>query len=791
MIVGFKGLRGVPVIPIVFCFPMTGFSQQRQKSVSRPAAADSMTEIPEVLVAPLFIETSEFTSLITMVNELSFAVDAEVVLLDRQGVRIAAQTVAFPAHSQETLLVGDLLRKANSVERMGSVEIHPDPAKVITMAIAGQISITGSGANFGQHIEEEFLMAGMQGTGVMRSAGTSLAGQPVVALSNTAATAQTATISCIAEKGAATQQQVQLAAGGSAVIQACTNSPNAAVSLIENVLAPSSQPLDHRGAFGISVAGDGKAGSLSVFGFSWRDTPRGAMLSSQNFVDAGTVRSGNTVFTGVPVGPSNYLPGTTFIPEVAVANFDTTAVNATVLFARTDDSGPTATVVATVSVPAMSSKTVGLPPLAGDPGLRNSFIVQSDAAPGTLFSSVVSVGSSGFGLVEQIGKDQQIGDNGGGHPWALTDGGQDAVLMLFNHSNVSKYFNVKIGNGGVLWHQAWQLAPMETRAISIRDLIMRQIKDQDGVVLPMTLDHGEISWFNPNPAEGKGRLLQIERSSQLVAGNTHVRGNSRMARSFSCGYNIVLCGATLSTSIIAFPFQNDSSPLALGPVVAQLCLAFDPTACTGQSYSQGGSGYNYNWQSNIPSIATVSGSATSSTATFFGAGVGAGSATGFVASASCNMGGSGEPDVQVPGSIKSVSTTLAVDCSTGGGAFPYGIRGDFAYQVYDTATPAKVMAVSGMACLERISKVTVDGVPQPGLSTDWSATCGTTDGSGTFHDTPYGYCSGGPSTYTATQEIKFIVSGVDYPVRTNSVTFTTTGAGKGTVINGSDGTLTR
>jgi hypothetical protein len=577
-----------------------------------------------------------------MVNELNFAVTVKVVLFDRNDSQIASRTVAFGAHSQEVLAVSDLLHQGNSAETVGSVEILPDPAKVVTMAIAAQISITGSGGSFDQHIEEEFLMAGTQGSGVLRSAGTSLAGLPVVAIKNTGATVQMATITCIAEKTAAAQQQVQLAAGASVLVQACSTSANAAVSLIGDVLAPATQALKNRGAFGISVASDGAPGSLAVFGFSWRGTARGAMLSSQNFVDAGIIQSGNTVFTGVPIGASNHMPGAVFTPEVAMANFGTVPVNATVLFARTDDSGPAATNVATASVSPMSSQTVSLPPLDGDPGLRNSFIVQSDAAPGVLFSSIVSVGSSGFGLVEQIGKDQQIRDNAGGHPWTLTEDGQDSILLLFNHSVTAKYFNVKIGSGAVLWQQAWQLAPMETRVISIRGLITGQVPDQDGLVLPKTLDHGEISWFTPNAAEGKGRLMQIDRSSQLVAGNTQV------ARNFSCGYNIVLCGALLSTSSIIFPFQTDSNPLVLGPVIALLCLAYDPNACSGQSYGQGGSGYSYHWQSNIPSIATVSGSTTSSTSHYWGAGAGTGSATGFISSAQCSPGGGGTPTLNRP-----------------------------------------------------------------------------------------------------------------------------------------------
>lgn len=189
------------------------------------------------------------------------------------------------------------------------------------------------------------------------------------------------------------------------------------------------------------------------------------------------------------------------------------------------------------------------------------------------------------------------------------------------------------------WQQAWQLQSMETRAISIRDLIANQTKDQDGVALPATLSYGEISWFTPNPGEGKGRLLQIDRLSQLVAGNT------RIARNFSCGQSIVLCGALLNTTSITFPFQSDSSPLFLGAVIPVLCLAFDPNACSGQSYGQGGSGYTYHWQSNNTAIATISGSSTSTTSTYHGAGVGTGSASGFVSSAQCNPSAGGTPKV--------------------------------------------------------------------------------------------------------------------------------------------------
>lgn len=365
-----------------------------------------MSEMAEVLAAPLFIEDAGFSSTITMVSELNFPVNAQVILFDRHGAQIMSQTVAFAAHSRQVVAVGDLLRQANSGETMGSVEVLPDPAKVVSMAIAAQVSIGGSGASLGQQIEEEFLTLGMPGSGILRAAGGALVGNPVVALQNTAITAQTVTISCVTEKGAATQQQVELRAGGWALLQACTNLSSAAVNAIGGALATPSGGAANLGAFGVSVAGSGKPGSLAAFGFSWRGAPRGALLSSQNFLDTGTFNSGNTVFTGVPVGPANYLPGSIFTPQLALANFGPNPVSATVRFARTAGSGPEASNVATTSVPAMSAQSIALPSLTGDPGLRNSFIVQSDAAPGTLLADLASVGAPGFGLVEQIGKDE-------------------------------------------------------------------------------------------------------------------------------------------------------------------------------------------------------------------------------------------------------------------------------------------------------------------------------------------------------------------------------------------------
>ena len=238
-----------------------------------------------------------------------------------------------------------------------------------------------------------------------------------------------------------------------------------------------------------------------------------------------------------------------------------------------------------------------------------------------ILASLAAVGTPGLAIVDQIGKDQSTKFNGGGHPWDLT-AGRDAVLLLFNHSTVPKYFNVKIGNGKILWQRAWKLAPMETRAVDIRDLIARQVKDLHGAVLPPTLDQGEIGWFTPNPGEGSGRLMQIDSATQTVAGLI------RSTRNFSCSYPYVICGAYLYIDTMTLAEGESSSPEYLGEVIPLICNDEGNGSCSGQSSSESAQGYSYSWVSNSPSIASVSGSSTSSTATFFGNGVGRGSVSG-------------------------------------------------------------------------------------------------------------------------------------------------------------------
>lgn len=86
-------MRRCVVIPALLLETLPPFAFCQKALPANQAASNSMSEMPQILVAPLFIETAGFTSTISMVSELNFPVTAQVVVFDRHGTPITSQTV--------------------------------------------------------------------------------------------------------------------------------------------------------------------------------------------------------------------------------------------------------------------------------------------------------------------------------------------------------------------------------------------------------------------------------------------------------------------------------------------------------------------------------------------------------------------------------------------------------------------------------------------------------------------------------------------------------------------------
>ena len=551
------------------------------KPASAEAGMASMGEMP--LVAPLFIENGQLSTTVTIVSGMARATTVDVVLLDQKGAEIIRQTYPLDGHAQLVVKVADLLQAANSGIFVGSVKVETDAEAQMNMAVLGQVSIAGTARSAQVYMEEEFPMTAAGDSGVFRAVAPAGLGFPVLALRSTSSTYQTVTMTCLYEHGDPAQTQVKLAPGEMVLSGACAAGNERLPSLDAGW---TQQKVDSKGATGISVTSTGAAGAFCVYGFLMAGQAGSPIYTALNFTDAGAMNSGNTVFAGVPVGAQNHMGSDVFAPALALVNFGTQAVKATVIHAVMSGDGPSGKPAATVTVPGQSSMTVPLASLNGDPQMRNSFVVQSDAAKGTLYASLTVFGGNTFRAVQLLGRDAWQPYNGGAHPWT-TAGGATSTLLLFNYSSTPQTFYVWISGGGVQWRQRYELAALETKALDVGNLVATGAKDEVGQILPPDVTGGVAQWTTFSFGKGTGRLLVTQPGTGL-------------ARNFSCQQTADLCGtSSMDNSSLSFPVQTSGQ---MGPFWADCCMT-TIGVCGG--INNGPMGWGANWTSYNTSVASI------------------------------------------------------------------------------------------------------------------------------------------------------------------------------------------
>lgn len=224
--------------------------------------------------------------------------------------------------------------------------------------------------------------------------------------------------------------------------------------------------------------------------------------------------------------------------------------------------------------------------------------------------------------LELQAKDEGSRQNAGGHPWSLEDG-MESTLLLFNHANKSQHFTVAI-SGSESWQKTYTMAAMETKAVSLRELIESRTTDDSGRTLSPDVQSGEASWFVPDSTQSTGRLLQFSRATG-------------MARNYSCGFEHLLCGSSVSIYQSTFP---DGSVADFADITGITCTSGSYTACSGAQTGTGGS-YNTRWTAGSPNVTPISGSNTNSNVNLLGAAAGSSFTTGLIQSNYCSSAGRG------------------------------------------------------------------------------------------------------------------------------------------------------
>jgi hypothetical protein len=671
-----------------------------------------MMQMP--VVAPLFIQNQDFRSTLILVNGSNVSTYADVVLTGLDGSQIASQRVQFSPHSQRRLEGDTLLQSAVSSGTTGRITVMQSP-ELKGMSINSQLAITYLGPKQSNYIDEEVAMPTAESSPILRAVTDKGDGSPIVALTSLAETLQRIEVECLGENGHFSKV-IELAASETLLTAACDERTRHGADF-HTVLDTAAE--GQRRTVGIALSSDGMPGSFAAFGLTLHKNQDEHFFSAINFSDPKMAMSSNAVFAGVPVGWATLLPEGKYIPRVALANFSKKDLHAVIKYSRMSGETPVVQDVTNAVVPAMRTKYISLEGLEGDPDLENSFLVTADGAPGDLIAKLMSSSDSKLQEVEIAAKTEADVYNGGSHPWSLEEG-NDSTLLLFNHDKKPLYFNVNIGSGTLIWEKAFLLQPMETRNVSLRELIQTQVEDDKKMVLPKDLTSGQLLWFVHALNAGHGRLLQSNRGTA-------------MARNFSCPNGVVIGDAYFynpgfsPTSLVAGQTQNTPN------VQTDAFFPTYPGACSGQWAANGGTGLMYQWTSWNINAVSISGSNTMTYASLYGAGAGTAEVDVLVTdSHGCPAGAGGHTAVRVPTyffspSEKQIGTPSA--CVQAGYT---GYFIDVSYYVADASSSR--VSQSGMAPGENLG----DGKGWH----DAYATPATTRSDGSFDGTPFGACYG-------------------------------------------------
>jgi hypothetical protein len=545
-------------------------------------------------VVPLFIADGNFASTLVLVNGSSVQTYADVTVRSLDGKTVATKRVQFQPDSQQQLNLRTLLNSAGAAgTTTGSIIVmqSSDLSGVVITAVLSMTRLSPSQPNY---IDQEISMPSAAGSQILRAVADKGEGSPIVAITSLSTVEQHVQVQCLGKNDKKLSKAVVLSAGETLLTSACSEETLHGADFQSFAGDFRDEP---QGPIGIALTSDAMPGSFAAFALAPHGPRERRYFSSVSFTDPKMLMSSTTVFTGVPVGSAVQLTAGKYTPAVALANFANKDTRVTVRYAQTSGDTPNTQDVETVTVPAQSSKEVSLAGLIGDPNLQNSFLIVSDGGPGDVVAKLVARSDSQLREVELLGKDLKNPQNGGNHPWSL-ENGTNSTLLLFNTSGVPRYFNVAISAGLTVWRKAYQLQPLQTKAISFLDLITNEVKDDKGNLLPKDIWSGQVQWHSPSANAGRGRLIQSN-------------PDKAMARNFSCGFVAQLCEVDFAGT----SYQANGSTVTFGSMNPYVCA----NTCSGTPVGPGGVGYGYSWSSSDSAIASVSGASDAQSVQTYGA----------------------------------------------------------------------------------------------------------------------------------------------------------------------------
>jgi hypothetical protein len=663
-----KKMRAVVIIALGASVVMSAQRQapiKREYIPSHPAISSppvdhlSSSLVAEMMpfVAPLVIETTEVSSKLVLANSSNESTFATVTLYSTDGSKSDQQRVTFLPHEKKELPMSSIGAGLASNERWGSIMVEQDPHKA-GVVVAGQVVVSDLRSSVPAYVDEELAMPEMVGSNQLVGVTDQSEAPPLVAITNLSSELQHVSVLCDHDAKEPRQSTITLASHATLSFKGCSD--GRAINLSDYTAAVTGG--HERGVFGLQVEGDGLPGSLAAFGLAPHFRGRDMIFSSVPFSDPQLIHSVDTVFAGVPIGIQQTLPYGTYVPHMSYTNFSNLPIHLSVYLADTPDtysqeSNSTLSPLnieklRTITVPAHTGGEYIFNGMEAKNGLLHSVQIKADGSPGQYQTKLVSRSDGRLYQIELLAKDAMDINNSGIHPWSIDDD-TESHLILFNHTPGPRTVGFSIISGANLWRHEFTLAAFETREISFNAIEKEKTLDDFGRTLPLTAKEGVVNWMSPESGYVTGRLMVTSRANA-------------MARNFSCGGVIVLCGINFATYD---EFITAGETLYMyGDEQDDFCTASEPLQCSGTGAGTEGTASHY-WTVGATSIIALNASteASKTLPLLKGVSAGSGKAQIQVNAGGCSDTGTGDPTVQVPTADPVVSTnsSQARSCPTG------------------------------------------------------------------------------------------------------------------------------
>lgn len=630
-------------------FPATPIANP-STAANTPATQSEM--LPQV--APVFVEDGKTTSSLVIVNNSAISAGATISVRGLSGTEAMHTHIPLEPHEQQEISLQSLLSGVQNAPTIGSVTVSQDP-ELKGLTVVSQLLITNQRGALPSYVDEELAMPVIGGSTTLRGVADESLGSALIAVTSIVGWTQKITLHCMSQNNESKPAVITLPAEATVLISSCSGQT---VSDLESYSSGIIQHPQH-GIQGYELVTDGGIGTIAAFGLAAHSRNQDPVYSGIPFTDPATIHAANSVFAGVPFGAQPALPDGIYAPRISFTNFSAHPAHITVSLVTTPPGDPSSASVTAASpqrqilqqltiVPRRTSEfTLSNP--GSQSGLQQSLIVETDRNPGEVLSKVVSRSDGNLFQIELLGKDQMDEDNGGSHPWSI-NGDSVAHLLLFNYSDNPRVFGVGVSNGAIVWDKKYTLVPYETREISINELIQDEVPDDKGQILSPLHTSGVVNWMVPDSGEGTGRLMVTSHSQAI-------------ARNFSCGNFIVVCGSQVWTNFSSFPINS----IAMAGYTAepQFCDEFSPSQCTGGSSVSSGSA-SYNWSIGATSVVrpNTSSDQYAQSPNLYGVGVGTGSSSVAMTAGSCSSYGYPPGPTVVPTVSFSGIPSVAIGATT-------------------------------------------------------------------------------------------------------------------------------